>query len=284
MLKFIEKYLITKKIKKIAISKFDKNTNIVLEKKLQSVKPISTKSLFIELAGHSSKLTQCEDISNQIVNFRKTKKDIPVNILGTDVILGTSLLVLLSGDNAYVDKNSIMGLYDFNIKRTFFHDYLKENNFHIKFNTAGNYKIRLNPFETPKERDSDWAFNYLSKQKELFIEKVFELRSDKLKISKNELENYLNAGILNPHDALKIGLIDGYHSVETLKYEKYKDTPIRNVKGQGAILKSLMSSRNIDLSSLIQQNENLMRISEELDLNESAIIDLSENLLKRELL
>jgi len=282
MLKFIQKYLLTKKIKKISISKFDKNTNIVFEKKLQSVKPISTRSLFIELSGHSSKLTQSEDISNQIANFRKQNSGIPVNIFGTDLILGTSLLILISGNNAYVDKNTIMGLYDFNIKKSFVHNYLKEKNYEIKLNTAGSYKIRMNPFEPPKERDNEWVLNYLSKQKELFLEKVFELRSDKLKITKNDLGIYLNSGVLNTEEAIKIGLIDGFHSVETLKYKNFKDSSIKNVKGEVSILKSLMSSKSIDISNLIQQS-----LIEEfnLSINESEFfMNISDNILKRELL
>jgi len=95
----------------------------------------------------------------------------------------------------------------------------------------------MNSFEPPKERDNEWVLNYLTKQKELFLEKVFELRSDKLKITKNDLENYLHSGVLNTEEAIKIGLMDGLHSVETLKYKNFKDSSIKNVKGEVAISK-----------------------------------------------
>lgn len=215
-----------KKIFRIALKKLDYNTAQIFDKKLNNISSKKCEALFIDIeANASTGLTQSEDFVTQIQQIRK--KGVTVYTFANEAVIGPSLLVLLAGDYSYIDRNTLMGLFDFSLKRNVYNKFLNDRKYQIKFITAGQHKIRLNPFEEIKNEDKKWAVDLLTKQKEIFLERVQELRGSRLKLKPEELEKKLGSNFLNTEDAVQCGLLDGFHSVDTLRIEKFRKYKIK---------------------------------------------------------
>ena len=51
-----------------------------------------------------------------------------------------------------------------------------------------------------------------------------------MKLSQKELEMTLTSNFVNNDEALKSGLIDGFHSVDTFRLEKFRNKQIKDTK------------------------------------------------------
>jgi ClpP class serine protease len=254
-----------KSILRIVLKKLDYNTALTFDKKLNNISPKKCEALFIDIAASASTgLTQSEDFVTQIQQIRK--KGVPVYTFGNEAVIGPSLLVLLAGDYSYVDRNTLMGLFDFSLKRNVYNKFLNERNYQIKFVTAGQHKIRLNPFEEIKNEDKKWAVGLLSKQKVLFLEKVQELRGSRLKLNPGDLEKKLGSNFLNTEDAVQCGLLDGFHSVDTLRLEKFRKNKIKEASiSQFELIKcfSKTEARDVFSTEEFSINEILTQVEDE---------------------
>ena len=171
-------------------------TKIIFESKLKNIKTKTAKALFIDINLKKSSISQCELISNQIIGFKKENPSIPIYTFAEELILGPSIIPLLTGDYVYAEQNSWFGLYDFFKFNYNFKKYIEDNNYKVKLNTIGKNKIRLNPLEQWKEEDFIWLKQMLDKLKEILVDKVYEIRKMKnSKITKDQVKDFLDSGL-----------------------------------------------------------------------------------------
>lgn len=271
-----------KSLKRLPITKFDIHSSQSIELKLNSIKPSRTEALFLDIPGNAVSLTMCEDIVLQIQNFKKENKHIPIYSFAGDFLTGPTLLVLLSADYSYIDKSTMMGMFDFTSRRTVLYKYLESKNYQIRLNKHGKHKIRLDPFEPIKEEDKQWAIDLLKKDNKYFLDRVCKLRGNRLKIQDKELENYINSGFISPEDAVKIGLFDGIHSLDALRLEKYPKLKITDLKPSIMdTLRALKKMKAEDLSGIYTKDIDSLDINSFIDeCNQEAIQYIADNSLK----
>jgi ClpP class serine protease len=219
-----------KKLYRISLKKLDYNSAVIFQKKLEGLKYKRCEAIFIDISSANTRLTQSEDFVNIIKEFKSSKKNIPIYSFANETVTGPSILVLLASDYAFLDPSTMMGLFDFNSIRNFYKEYLKSKKYDINLVTAGKYKIRLDPFKNPKQEDIDWMKNLLVKDKEILIEKIKELRGNRLKIGNEDLDKIFNSSFMNPQKAVDYGLVDGLSNLDSFRMEKYKGLAIKELE------------------------------------------------------
>lgn len=230
-----------KKLLRLAIKNANHESSIILEKKLASISPKTCESLLIDLTSMKGNLTQCIEMSDQIRNFKKLNQSLPIYTFAGETSMGPNILLLLSGDKAFIEKNTMLGVFDFTMRRNLYYKYLMEKKYQIKLVNAGKHKIRLDPFKEFKDADIKWAIDILKKEKEIFLNKVAEIRAGRLKIGRDKLEDFLNSTLMKNEDAISMGLVDGFASLDTFRLENFPNKiKMKDVKvSQLILLKSL---------------------------------------------
>lgn len=269
-------------IKKITLHEYNKATNNQIGLKLKNISKRNTRAVFLNMLTIKAGLTRAEELTNQILHFKQEKR-IPFFTFGEESVLGPSLLVLLSGDEVYVDKNTLLGLFEFTAQKYNFTNYLNEKKYDLNLVKKGEHKIRLNPFEPVKEQDEKWMKDILVKRKELFLNTVHELRKKKLKVSREELSHYLKSGILKPKTALEIGLIDGLESYDTFHLKNFEEKIVNARISPFDTIKAFKTELDQNMTSFINSALSDISIPEIVDeIETSFITQFVSNNLKTE--
>jgi ClpP class serine protease len=249
----------SKTIKRLTFSIKSRDSLGLISKKLSNTTSSNTLALFIDIPGGGNfPLTQSEKMANMILNFREKNKDIPVYTFAEEKVIGSQILLHLAGGSAFLDKFSMIGLFDFITKRNSYKKYLDSKNFTVKITTAGEHKIRLNPFEEIKEQDKEWINSLLLKQKELLFDRIYEFRKNKLTIKREEIGDYLNSSFISSEKAVSIGLFDDCHSMETFRAQKFPDEKIENAHiSKMEMIKILTNMRGNVVHDLLEPNLNV---------------------------
>jgi ClpP class serine protease len=219
-----------KRLYRVSLKKLDYNSALIFQKKLEGLKYKRCEAIFIDISSANTRLTQSEDFVNIIKEFKSSKKDVPIYSFANETITGSSILVLLAADYAFLDPSTMIGLFDFNYIRNFYKEYLRSKKFNINLVTAGKYKIRLDPFKNPKQEDIDWMKNLLVKDKEILMERIKELRGNRLKVGSTELDRIFNSSFINPQQVQEYGLVDGLSNLDSFRMEKYKGIKIKELE------------------------------------------------------
>jgi ClpP class serine protease len=251
-----------KKLYRISLKKLDYNSAVIFQKKLEGLKYKRCEAIFIDISSANARLTQSEDFVNIIKEFKSSKKNIPIYSFANETVTGSSILVLLASDYAFLDPSTMMGLFDFNSIRNFYKEYLKSKKYDINLVTAGKYKIRLDPFKNPKQEDIDWMKNLLVKDKEILIEKIKELRGNRLKLGNEDLNKIFNSSFMNPQKAVDYGLVDGLSNLDSFRMEKYKGLGIKEL--EISIIGLVKSLSKTGLAGLISSDFSDQNISDAL--------------------
>ncbi len=205
---------------RLSISKFDYETTILIEKKLNGIKTKNCEALFLEISGYKSSITSSIAISDMIIDFKNSNK-IPVYSFAGEIVGGPAIIPLLSGDEVFIDKSSIVGMLDLTGRYNFLSKFLKDNNYKFNMVRSGKDKTRMNPFEDSKSEDKEWISSLLKEYRRILIEKVEELRGNKLVKSISDIENLSGSTLIKYSDAVKYGIVDGIKTLDEYRLENY---------------------------------------------------------------
>ena len=202
------------------------STKIIMENHLKSINKKYTKALFVDINSSQGSLYQAIDISNSLKQFKKENPHIALYTFAEDLIFGPAIAILTAGDLVFADKNSMFGCYDFIKKRNEYKSYLQKENINIDIHTAGENKVRLNPFEELRENDVTWINNLLSELKKVLIDYVYENRKRMIK-NKDTFTSLFNSSIYSAEEAMNSDLIDKFGLVDKVAMECFANLPVK---------------------------------------------------------
>ncbi|MBU6339091.1 MAG: S49 family peptidase [Rickettsiales bacterium] len=213
-----------------------------LLKKAFETKNIKAVALNINSPGGSP--VQSELIYNYVRELSAEKK-IPVYTFAQDVAASGGYWLLLSGDEIYAHKSSIIGSIGVIFSGFGFVDAIKKLGVERRVYTEGKNKAILDPFMPEQEENIEILKDCQRDIFEGFKDLVKSRRGEKLKGDEEFLNNKIFTGAFwSGKKALEFGLVDGISDMRSKMKEKFGEkvefTYITTKKG---FLKSLISER-----------------------------------------
>ena len=173
--------------------------------------------LLVNSPGGSA--VQSELIANRIIKLGHSK-NVEVISFVEDIAASGGYWLALAGSKIFVSKCSIIGSVGVLLQTFGLHDFIKRYNIEHRLYTAGENKLRLNPFAPEKESDVEKIKIILSQLHEHFIDYVKQQRGDKIKKDDKSL---FNGDYWTGQEAVEYGLVDGIDDLYSYVKQNYGD-------------------------------------------------------------
>jgi len=166
------------------------------------------------------------------------EKKVPVFAFAEDVAASGGYWLLLAGDEAYADENSIVGSIGVISAGFGFPDAIRRLGIERRVHTAGEKKSFHDPFQDEKPEDVARLRALQDEIHENFRAFVRDRRAGKLKAPEDEL---FTGEFWTGRRAASLGLIDGLGDLRTVMRERYgKDVRFRVFRQERSLLGSLL--------------------------------------------
>lgn len=193
-------------------------------------------------------------IHDKILELKKKYKK-RVVVVGEDILASGAYLVAMAGDKVYVNQDTITGSIGVVMQGFGFSDAMQKVGITRRVFTAGENKVRLDPFQPLSQKDIDKTKAVLEEVHQHFIQYVTESRGDRLTGDKNEL---FSGDFWPGSTALKYGIVDGLANLsealpkefDTIHYVDYSLQPTVIEM----ITKGLKSELDIDFGTTYHQS------------------------------
>jgi signal peptide peptidase SppA len=177
-----------------------------------------------------------------------TKKHVPVLAFCEDVAASGGYWLACAGDEIYAHGTSLVGSIGV-VSASFGLDGLLEKaGVERRVYTAGENKVRLDPFQAEKPEDVEWLKGLHADLHEQFKAWVKERRNNKLKADDDEL---FNGEIWTGTKAVELGLVDGIGTIRSVLSKRFPDAEVTVVEPRKPLLAKLglagTSTRSGDL-------------------------------------
>lgn len=180
---------------------------------------------------------------------KELKKPLPVYTFVEDVAASGGYWLACAGDEIYVDESSMVGSIGVIAAGFGFDKAIAKYGVERRAYTAGENKLRLDPFQKEKREDVAWVYELQGQIHEVFRTWVRSRRAGKLK---GEEKDLMNGNVWIGQKAVDMGLADGIGDVRGVMREKFGDKIELKVmqakKGLGAKLGFKMGLNTSDLA------------------------------------
>ena len=181
---------------------------------------------------------------------RKDGKPVPVIAFVEDVAASGGYWLACAGDEIYIDESSMVGSIGVIAAGYGFTDAIKKLGVERRTYTAGENKLRLDPFQKEKKEDVVWVKELQGQIHEVFRDWVRGRRGDKLVGTDEDL---MNGNVWIGQKAVDNGLVDGLGDLRSVLKSKFgKEVPIKVIgtkKSLGQKLGLGMSLKADELAS-----------------------------------
>lgn len=157
-------------------------------------------------------------INDEIVRLRKLYPSKPLYVVVEDICASGGYYVAVAGDQILVDKASLVGSIGVIMEGFGFTGLMEKLGVTRRMITAGSNKGMMDPFSKENPQQVEMIKTMIDEIHQQFIEVVKTGRGDRLK----ETPEMFSGRIWNGEQAIKIGLADGYGTVETVARDVFK--------------------------------------------------------------
>ncbi|USG62776.1 S49 family peptidase [Sneathiella marina] len=147
------------------------------------------------------------------------EKEIPVYAFAEDVMASGGYWLGLCADEIYVNQNSVVGSIGVVSAGFGFTALLEKVGVERRAYSAGENKMKLDPFSPEKEEDVVWLKKIQTEIHESFKDLVKNRRGDRLKKRKDK--ELFSGDVWTGPKAVELGLVDGIADIRSFMREKY---------------------------------------------------------------
>jgi signal peptide peptidase SppA len=147
------------------------------------------------------------------------EKDIPVYAFAEDVMASGGYWLGLCADEIYVNQNSVVGSIGVVSAGFGFTALLDKIGVERRAYSAGENKMKLDPFSPEKDEDVVWLKKLQTEIHESFKDLVKTRRGDRLKKRKDK--ELFSGDVWTGPKAVELGLVDGIADIRSFMREKY---------------------------------------------------------------
>lgn len=157
-------------------------------------------------------------INDEIARLRKLYPNKPLHVVVEDICASGGYYVAVAGDQILVDKASLVGSIGVIMEGFGFTGLMEKLGVTRRMITAGSNKGMLDPFSKENPQQVEMLKTMIDEIHQQFIDVVKAGRGDRLK----ETPEMFSGRVWNGEQAIKIGLADGYGTVETVARDIFK--------------------------------------------------------------
>ena len=157
-------------------------------------------------------------INDEIHRLRKLYPNKPLYVVVEDICASGGYYVAVAGDQILVDKASLVGSIGVIMEGFGFTGLMDKLGVTRRMITAGSNKGMMDPFSKEDPKQVEMVKTMIDEIHQQFIQVVKEGRGARLK----ETPDLFSGRIWNGEQAVKLGLVDGYGTVETVARDIFK--------------------------------------------------------------
>jgi protease-4 len=157
-------------------------------------------------------------INDEIRRLRTLHPSKPLHVVVEDICASGGYYIAVAGDQILVDKASIVGSIGVVMDSFGFTGLMDKLGISRRMITAGSNKGMLDPFSKEDPKQVEMVQTMLNEIHQQFIAVVKEGRGERLK----ETPDLFSGRVWNGEQAVKIGLADGFGTVDTVARDVFK--------------------------------------------------------------
>jgi protease-4 len=157
-------------------------------------------------------------MNDEIHRLRKLYPSKPLYVVVEDICASGGYYVAVAGDQILVDKASLVGSIGVIMEGFGFTGLMDKLGVTRRMITAGSNKGMMDPFSKENPQQVEMIKKMIDEIHQQFIAVVKAGRGDRLK----ETPEMFSGRVWNGEQAIKIGLVDGYGTVETVARDIFK--------------------------------------------------------------
>lgn len=178
---------------------------------------------------------QASIIHDAILHFKKQYNK-RVIIVGEDLLTSGAYYVAVSGDEIYVNPNTLTGSVGVIMKGFGFVDLMKKIGVERRVYVAGNDKDRLDPFLPQTPQDLEKIQGVITEVHQNFVDAVLAGRKGKLHADAATL---FSGDFWSGQTAVKLGLVDGIGNLMDVMDKEFHTTNYKEYGDSSTLFKSL---------------------------------------------
>lgn len=183
-----------------------------------------TKAVIVEINSPGGSPVQSDDIYEHMQYLQKQHPKVPLYAVCTDVCASGGYYIAVGAKEIYANKMTITGSIGVIGSGFGFTGLIEKLGIERRTYTSGKNKNFLDPFLAQKPEQKEQFEKLLNETHKVFVKAVEDSRGDRLK--DKSMDSTFSGEPFSGIEAKKIGLIDGFASVEQLKREKLNDLDI----------------------------------------------------------
>lgn len=183
-----------------------------------------TQAIILDIDSPGGSPVQASYVYNEINRLRAKNKDLPIYAVCEDMCASAAYYIASASDKIYANPLSIVGSIGVLMDEFGFVDTMQKVGVTRRLFTAGAHKGMLDPFSPLKPDDVKIVQHMLDEDHQIFINDVLKGRGKRLKVEQDTFSGLA----WNGQDALPMGLIDGFGSMNDVARNVFKNDNIVN--------------------------------------------------------
>ncbi|MED7788997.1 S49 family peptidase [Francisella sp. 19X1-34] len=183
-----------------------------------------TKAVIVEINSPGGSPVQADDIYSHMRYLQKKYPKIPMYAVCTDVCASGGYYVAAGAKEIYVNKMTITGSIGVVGSGFGFTGLMDKLGIQRRTYTSGTNKDFLDPFSPEKPSQTKQFKKLLDETHQVFINAVEKSRGDRLK--DKSMATTFSGAPFSGIEAKKMGLVDGFASIDQLRREKLNDLDV----------------------------------------------------------
>jgi protease-4 len=208
------------------------NSDNILKALKSALKAEKSTGVILRINSPGGSAVQSRYVFEALQRYRTEYKEKPIFAVIEDIGTSAAYLIACGTDEIYADKTSLVGSIGALISTFGFVDSMEKIGVTRRLYTAGEHKGILDPFSPRNPQEDAFVQTQLSMIHQAFIDDVKTGRGNRLK----ETDEIFSGLFWSGDDALSLGLIDGFSSLDTLVLEKFKGQKVVDYTKKGNII------------------------------------------------
>lgn len=201
------------------------NADHVIEGLSNAIEDQNTKAIVLRINSPGGSPVQAAQIYDEIFYLRAHHPDIKIYTICDDLCTSAAYYIASASTAIYANRASLVGSIGVLIDGFGFSELMKKIGIERRLLTSGAHKGFLDPFTPLKPDDLKIAQKLLDDAHQQFIEAVKQGRGKRLNLNDADLFSGL---AWTGQQALSLGLIDGFHDLNSLARDVVKNKNIVN--------------------------------------------------------
>jgi protease IV len=181
-----------------------------------------TQAIVMTINSPGGSPVQASYIYNELQHLHKAHPTLPIYSVCEDICTSAAYYIASGTDKIYANPTSLVGSIGVVMDEFGFVDAMKKIGISRRIFTSGEHKGFLDPFSPLKPDEVKIIQGMLDDVHRIFIEDVKKGRGNRLKDSPEIFSGLVWDG----HQALPLGLIDGFGSIQDVARDQFKNTEV----------------------------------------------------------